>query len=117
MSSKYFLIACFAWLLVPVPVHAQTSGSMINPDTYRGLVADRRAHQIGDTLTVIVTETASASASANTDANSSVQLGANTQTHSGSHSYGLGLSGDDAGQGKTSRAGALQAQLAVRVIA
>ncbi|WP_158755848.1 flagellar basal body L-ring protein FlgH [Dyella sp. S184] len=117
MSSKYFLIACLAWLSVPVPAHAQTSGSMINPDTYRGLVADRRAHQIGDTLTVIVTETASASASANTDANSSVQLGANTQTHSGSHSYGLGLSGDDAGQGKTSRAGALQAQLAVRVIA
>ena len=98
--------------------HAQSaSGSMIDPDAYHGLAADRRAHQIGDTLTVVVTETARATASANTDASGAVRLGANTQTHNGSHSYGLGLSGDDNGQGNTTRAGSLQAQLAVRVVA
>ncbi|RDD81420.1 flagellar basal body L-ring protein FlgH [Dyella tabacisoli] len=89
---------------------------MVNPDSYRGLAADRRAHLVGDTLTVVVTETAQASASANTDASSGVQLGANTQTYRASHNYGVGLSGSDAGQGRTSRVGMLQAQLTVRVV-
>jgi flagellar L-ring protein precursor FlgH len=100
-----------------LPAYAQTgSGSMINPDNYRGLAADRRAHQVGDTLTVLVTETARATASANTDASGGVQLGGNAQYHNTTHNYGLGLNGDDAGQGNTTRAGSLQAQLAVRVI-
>jgi flagellar L-ring protein precursor FlgH len=97
--------------------HAQNPpGSMIDPDAYRGLAADRRAHQPGDTLTVVVTETARASASAGTDSDNNVKLGATTQSHSANHSYGIGLSGDDTGKGATSRAGTLQAQLAVRVI-
>jgi flagellar L-ring protein precursor FlgH len=98
--------------------HAQTSsGSMIDADTYRGLAADRRAHQVGDTLTVLVTQTARATASANTDASGGVQLGANAQYHNNTHNYGLGFSGDDTGQGNTTRAGTLQAELAVRVVA
>ena len=118
MSIKYGLMGCLLYVLGGLAAHAQvTPGSMIDPDTYHGLAADRRAHQVGDTLTVIVTETASATASANTDASGGVQLGATTQTHNGSHTYGLGLSGDDAGQGNTTRAGSLQAQLAVRVVA
>lgn len=118
MSSKSCSMMCLAWMLAVPVAHAQMSpGSMINPDVYRGLAADRRAHELGDTLTVLVTETASASASANTGANSDVQLGAHTQTRLGDHTYGLGLSGDDAGQGETTRAGTLRAQLAVRVIA
>jgi len=118
LSNKYRLFACLMTVLVAWTVHAQTSpGSMIDPDTYRGLAADHRAHEVGDTLTVVVTETATATASANTDAGGSVKLGANTQTHNGTHTYGLGLSGDDAGQGNTTRAGSLQAQLAVRVTA
>ncbi|GGA15693.1 flagellar basal body L-ring protein FlgH [Dyella caseinilytica] len=103
---------------VGMTAHAQTSdGSMIDPDNYRGLAADRRAHQVGDTLTVLVTETARATASANTDASGGVQLGANTQNRNGTHNYGLGLNGDDNGQGNTTRAGTLQAELAVRVVA
>ncbi|GAB2576541.1 flagellar basal body L-ring protein FlgH [Dyella jejuensis] len=90
---------------------------MIDPDAYRGLAADRRAHLVGDTLTVLVTETARATASANTDASGGVQLGANAQYHNTTHTYGLGLNGDDTGQGNTTRAGTLQAQLAVRVVA
>jgi flagellar L-ring protein FlgH len=101
-----------------VAVHAQTSsGSMINPDNYRGLEADRRAHQVGDILTVLVTQTAQATASANTDASGGVQLGGNAQYHNNTHNYGLGLNGDDTGKGNTTRAGSLQAQLAVRVVA
>jgi flagellar L-ring protein precursor FlgH len=99
-------------------VRAQTdTGSMIDPDAYRGLVADRRAHQVGDTLTVVVTETARAMAGANTGADTGVQLAANVQGVRTNRRYGLGLSGDDAGQGQTTRVGTLQAQLAVRVVA
>lgn len=117
MSGKRGFLLCLAWMLVIPAVHAQTSpGSMIDPDDYRGLTADRRAHRPGDTLTVLVTETSRASASANTDAGSGVQLGATTQTRFGRHDYGVGLSGDNAGQGKTSRVGTLQAELAVRVV-
>ncbi len=118
MFSKACSLICLAGLFTIPGLHAQTSpGSMIDPETYRGLSADRRAHQLGDTLTVLVTETARASASANTGAGSNVQLAATTQTHNGSHAYGLGLSGNDTGQGNTTRAGTLQAQLAVRVTA
>lgn len=107
-----------AWLALAVSgaLHAQT-GSMIDPHAYRGLAADRRAGQVGDTLTVLVTETARAIASANTDAGSGVQLGADIRRRDAGHSYGIGLSGQDTGQGNTSRAGMLQAQLAVRVVA
>lgn len=92
-------------------VRAQTdTGSMIDPDAYRGLVADRRAHQVGDTLTVVVTETARAMAGANTGADNGVQLAANVQGVRTNRRYGLGLSGDDAGQGQTTRVGTLQAQ-------
>lgn len=116
--SKYRLIVGLACAIASLGTHAQTrTGSMIDPDTYRGLVADRRAHRVGDTLTVVVTETARAMAGANTGADNGVQLSANTQTIRASHNYGLGLSGDDSGQGQTSRVGTLQAQLAVRVVA
>ncbi|HEX7814764.1 flagellar basal body L-ring protein FlgH [Dyella sp.] len=117
MFSKYAYPTLLLCAVMGV-AHAQNvPGSMIDPDAYSGLAADRRAHQIGDTLTVVVTETARATASANTDASGGVQLGARTQTRNGGHTYGLGLSGDDAGQGNTTRAGSLQAQLAVRVLA
>ncbi|GAB3040400.1 hypothetical protein GCM10027285_26770 [Oleiagrimonas citrea] len=92
-------------------------GSLIQPDSYRSLVADRRAHEVGDMLTVLIVETARASASANTNAASGVRLDGQLQAHRLTHDYGLGLSGSDAGQGQTTRAGVLQAQLAVRVTA
>jgi flagellar L-ring protein FlgH len=118
LSIRYSLMAVLVLACAGFAAQAQTSsGSMINPDNYHGLAADRRAHQVGDTLTVLVTETAKATASANTDASGSVQLGANTQTHNGTHNYAFGLNGDDNGKGNTTRAGTLQAQLAVRVVA
>jgi flagellar L-ring protein FlgH len=95
---------------------AAQGDSLIQPGTYRSLVADRRAHRIGDTLTVVVVEAASASATANTGSANAVQLGLQGQTPRGTYPYGIGLSGSDQGQGATSRTGALNAQLTVRVI-
>lgn len=92
------------------------SDSLIQPDTYRGLVADRRAHRVGDTLTVVVVEAASASATANTGNANALQIGAQGQTPHRTYPYSLGITGSDQGQGETSRSGALNAQLTVRVV-
>lgn len=100
----------------PAVAQLRPTGSLIEPDSYRGLTADRRAHAVGDMLTVVVVETAHASVSANTDGSHDLELSAQARTPRGTYPYGFGLSGADQGEGLTSRAGTLQAQLAVRVI-
>lgn len=120
------LIRRVAWMLLTAAVSTaaiaqQTpsmlqSDSLIQPDTYRGLVADRRAHRVGDTLTVVVVEAASASATANTGNANALQLGVQGQTPHRTYPYSLGITGSDQGQGETSRSGALNAQLTVRVV-
>lgn len=120
------LIRRVAWMLLTAAastaaIAQQTpsmprSDSLIQPDTYRGLVADRRAHRVGDTLTVVVVEAASASATANTGNANALQLGVQGQTPHRTYPYSLGITGSDQGQGETSRSGALNAQLTVRVV-
>ena len=88
---------------------------MIDPRTYRGLAEDRRAHRVGDTLTVLVVETSRASAAANTDSANDVHLGGELRTTHHDYNGSIGLSGGDSGAGQTTRSGAVQAQIAVRV--
>jgi flagellar L-ring protein precursor FlgH len=111
-----WLAICAALPSCALAYEQNAPGSMIDPDRYLGLAADRRAHEVGDTLTVVVTETARATASAGTDADNDVRFAGSVQTKRSSHAIGLGLSGSDTGTGATSRAGTLQAQLAVRVV-
>jgi len=111
--------ACFTALLFGLfrpAVAEQSAGSLIDADEYRSLTADRHAHQVGDVLTVIVVETSHAVASANTDAENDLRLNATVRGRLGPHDYGVGLNGANQGSGQTSRAGTLQAQLAVRVV-
>jgi flagellar L-ring protein precursor FlgH len=112
---RLLAIAC-ASAAFPLAAQSSAPGSMIQPDSYRALTADRRAHRPGDMLTVLVLETAQASVSANTDGSHDFQVDAQARTPRGNYPYGLGLGGSDQGQGETSRSGALKAQLAVRVI-
>src|SRR5690242_18942670 len=95
---------------------APSTDSLIQPNTYRGLVADRRAHRIGDTLTVIVVDAASSSATANTGNSNAVQIVAQGRTPHRNYPYSIGLAGSDQEPGETSRTGALNAQLSVRVV-
>lgn len=118
MSSNDWRV-CLATLLLTTtcPVHAQhTQDSLIDPMGYQGLTADRRAHRVGDALTVIVLQSSSASASANTDANNSVGLTATARDQHADYGGALGFAGNDTGIGQTSRSGVVQAQLSVRVI-
>jgi flagellar L-ring protein FlgH len=117
LRVESFFLAILVVGLAPgsTAAQSQSSGSMIQPDSYRALTADRRAHAVGDMLTVVVVETAHASVSANTDGSHDLQLAAQARTPRGSYPYSFGLGGSDQGEGLTSRAGTLQAQLAVRV--
>lgn len=94
--------------------HAQES--LINPETYRGIAADRRAYRVGDILTVNVLEAARARSSANTDARSDLRLGASASTPGYQGSATGSLGGASAGGAETSRAGELRTQLSVRVL-
>ncbi|WP_266157656.1 flagellar basal body L-ring protein FlgH [Dyella silvatica] len=97
--------------------HAQEhAAGMIDPTTYHGLAEDRRAHRVGDTLTVLVVETSRASATANTASGNDVQLNAGLRTTNRDHGGVLSLGGSDTGTGQTNRSGAVQTQLAVRVV-
>jgi len=103
--------------LLPLAAAAQSSGGgMIDPNTYHGLAEDRRAHRVGDTLTVIVVETSRASAAANTDSGNDLSLSAGLRTTSRNHSGVLSLGASDSGTGQTNRSGAVQTQIAVRVV-
>lgn len=111
---REYLFAALLLLGLPAAC-AQDSGGMIDPRTYRGLAEDRRAHRIGDTLTILVVETSRASAAANTDSANNVSLGGSLRTTHHDYNGNLGLSGSDSGAGQTTRSGAVQAQIAVRV--
>lgn len=108
-----FFILCPSAVLAAGPA----SNSLITPDQYRGIAADRRAYRVGDTLTVIVVEAAQAEAQADTGANRQTQVQGSAQNWTGTHTLGLGIGGSTDGAGKTSRQGVLRAELSVRVTA
>jgi flagellar L-ring protein precursor FlgH len=121
LSSKHHVFALLGLAILaahaPSRALAQDHGTgMIDPHSYHGLAEDRRAWRIGDTLTVLVVETSRASAAANTDSSNDVSLAGNVRGTHTTHSGSIGLSGSDTGAGQTTRSGALQAQLAVRVV-
>lgn len=89
--------------------------SLINPNTYRGIAADRRAYRVGDVLTVNVLEAARARSGAATDAGSDVRLSGTAGNNAYRGSFDAGLSGATKGSAETSRVGELRTQLSVQV--
>ncbi|PZQ34113.1 MAG: flagellar biosynthesis protein FlgH [Stenotrophomonas acidaminiphila] len=90
--------------------------SLIQPDAYRGIAADRRAYRLGDILTVNVLEAARARSGASTDASSDVRLQGAASGNSYQGSISGSLSAASAGGAETSRVGELRTQLSVRVV-
>ncbi|HET7370769.1 MAG TPA: flagellar basal body L-ring protein FlgH [Gammaproteobacteria bacterium] len=95
---------------------ANANGSLIHPDAYRGIAADRKAYRLGDTLTILVLEAAQAESQAATGASSDFGVAASAHDGVGPRNVGVDISASDDGQGQTSRAGRLQAELTARVI-
>lgn len=90
--------------------------SLYDSSHFRPLVADRRAYQAGDKLTVLITEIASVSTSANTITSKDGAIGGTLRTENRNVDASAGLTEDFAGGGKIERTGKLLAQLTVTVL-
>lgn len=111
--NSWWLMLPMLWMLLPLTVPAQT---LIDPDGYRSLNADRRGYQVGDVLTVLVVESTSAESAAGTGADAQTSLGANLNTDSRTNQLSLGIRGGTDGSGQTSRRGQIRTNVSVRII-
>lgn len=113
-DGRLLLLPCVVLLLAAAQGDAQES--LIQPESYRGIAADRRAYRLGDILTVNVLEAARARSGASTDASSDVRLQGAASSNSYQGSISGSLSAGSAGGAETSRVGELRTQLSVRVV-
>lgn len=109
------LFALAGWAALPPAF----SADLYKAESFRSLVGDVRAHQVGDNLTVLVVEnsTATSSADTNTKRASDASLSAGYDIKGTKHSAAvdLGVGNDFSGVARTQRAGKLLAQLTVTV--
>ncbi|WP_160153367.1 flagellar basal body L-ring protein FlgH [Microbulbifer sp. ALW1] len=89
---------------------------LVNPDLYQGIAADKRAYQIGDTVTVYIAESAAAESSAFTDRERDLDFNGSAYDSVSDHQVGIGFDSQSRGAAVTSRRGALKGQLTARVI-
>lgn len=100
---------------ITIAVSAQGTASLYDEDKFQALTQDKRAHRVGDALTVLVFENSSASTSAKTDTEKSAGVKLGVVTHTRDYSGSLALSDDFNGGGKVQRSGKLAAQITVSV--
>lgn len=113
MKPRSLLLAA---VLLAIAGTACAQRSLYDERTYQPLAADRKAHRVGDVLTVQVLENATAQANADTGTRRGNQVQAQVdKAKSPPVSVGLSVSGDFDGGGRTARAGRLLAQLSVTV--
>lgn len=85
-------------------------------DNWAAFASDRRAHAVGDILTVIVLENSTAANSATTGSRRQSRVGGDIAVGTiVNESAGIGVSGNFDGVGQTSRSGRMIAQISVRV--
>ena len=89
--------------------------SLYNPQTYRSLVADRKAMRPGDKLTVLIVENTSAQTTANTQTEKSALPSLRLRLPNTSHDSFIGLSEQFEGSGRTDRGGRLLGTITVVV--
>lgn len=114
MSSVLFLKA---FLVTSILSFSANAANLFQEEQYRPLTADRRAHSVGDVLTVLVVENSSASATAGTKTDKSADVGYINSMLGKQSNYSLGLSENFDGGGRIARSGRIAAQLSVSVIA
>ena len=108
---------CFILLLL---VGAAETRAQFDQNVRRSLFSDRKALQVGDAVTIFVSEDIAADNSATTTESSDTDLNAGFDLNSGSNPSGLDLgvnSGNDfRGRGQSTRAESFRARLSARVI-
>lgn len=99
-------------LLVVPTLHAD---NLYDERSFRPLVADIRAREVGDPVTVLIVENSSAESRANTSEDASFSLNAGIKDATGPASAGLGVESNSDGAARTARGGNLRAQVSARV--
>lgn len=92
------------------------ANSLYREGTYQALTSDRKAHQRGDLITVMVFENSSATSTANTTAARDANLAFEVDSPGRSHSGGIRLNNQLDGRGQTRREGRVLAQITVAVV-
>ncbi|WP_411993493.1 flagellar basal body L-ring protein FlgH [Agarivorans sp. DSG3-1] len=82
---------------------------------FSSLVSDNRAHQVGDTLTVLIVESTEAKSRAGSGSETKVDIDASIYTTQTKESAGLGYGRDSIDDANTRREGYFKGQISVRV--
>lgn len=89
--------------------------SMYSESTFKSLVSDHIAGQVGDSVTILIYETATASASNNTDTSRKTDFGISSKDNINTNSAGLNVDSRFNGGGDVNRTGNLLAKITARV--
>ena len=110
------ILCTLALLLVAGAV--QAGGPLIDLESGNSLVSNFKARQVGDIITILIVEEATANATAKTDANnkSEVSGGPGLGFLDLVTSWGINTENKYSGNGSTTRAGNLQAEITARVV-
>lgn len=112
---RYASVATLTALLALTVLSAQAQSQGADSFTQRSLFADRKAHRMGDILTVLITESAAANATAQTSTRKDDNASAVLTTPDSDRRWGGGIRSDFTGGGQIQRTGQLLAKLAVMV--
>lgn len=114
---KFEPLAAAGILALTFAFQAGATESLFDSTTYRPMIADKRARQVGDMVTVVVTESSSATTSADTSLQRNNSIGVQVQAQGQPHGLNIGLNNEFDGGGRVARAGRILAQLNVNVTA
>jgi flagellar L-ring protein precursor FlgH len=89
--------------------------NLFNEELYRPLIADRKACQPGDVLTVLVLETANAQTGADLSSGKDIKTALDVSYNKDHQKIEFGLEGKGQTKAKTARNGKIKASLTVRV--
>jgi len=105
-------------LVVAFAAPAAVAESLYHEGAFQPLVADNKAHKVGDAITVLVYENSSAASSVDTAAGRKANVGVDFQaTFAKSRTGNLATHNDFDGSATTQRAGKVLAQIGVTVVA
>lgn len=102
-------------LAIALAAGGAAADSLYQETSFQPLVADRKAHGVGDLITVMVYENASATTTANTNGQRSADVGLDIDAFGRSRSGALRTNNRATGSGETRREGRVLAQLTVSV--
>lgn len=102
--------------LILLLIHTSTwAVNLFDENTYRPLIADRKAYLPGDVLTVIVLETSNAQTSADLSSGKEIKTALEASYNKNQYEVGFGLKGHGKAAAKTGRNGKIKAALTVQI--